>query len=290
MARPHDTVPHPGRARLAPAGAIAIIAGLGLGGCAGSGDGLDSTGRPTGEGGDTGTPLTADFDSIQTHVFTPICSVCHAGGAAPLGLRLDATNSYALLVGVPSVELPSLQRVRAGDPDASYLVQKIEGHASVGGRMPLGGPPLPDATIAVIRQWITDGAQRPASATTSFGKPDLPAAPRLESSVPQDQEVVVEPVAPIVLGFDRPLDATRVDAATLRLERLSPGSAPELVAANVTLADGDDWTVLIAPVAPLVAGQYRVVTGGPGTSLAGLDNPQEAPTTIVLSFGVEVPR
>jgi len=53
-------------------------------------------------GGGSGGPLTADFASIQEHVFTPICTACPAGGGAPQGLRLDATNSYALLVGVPS--------------------------------------------------------------------------------------------------------------------------------------------------------------------------------------------
>ena len=124
----------------------------------GSGEGLDNNGRPIDPGGDGSGPLSANFSSIQFHIFTPICSVCHAGGSAPQGLRLDASNSYGLLVGVSSNEVPSLKRVAPGNPDDSYIIQKIEGHAAVGARMPYGGPYLDAATIAVIRQWIADGA------------------------------------------------------------------------------------------------------------------------------------
>ena len=69
-----------------------------LGAC-GSGDGF------VGSGGASG-PLTANFDSIQANIFEPLCEHCHSGANAPAGLRLDAANSYALLVGVASVERP----------------------------------------------------------------------------------------------------------------------------------------------------------------------------------------
>lgn len=296
MARLHPRASTTGVAMLAHIGALAFAAGLGLAGCAGSGDGLDATGRPIGSGGDQDSPLTADFDSIQSHVLTPICTVCHAGGAAPQGLRLDAASSYALLVGVPSVEVPGLQRVRPGDPDASYLVQKLEGRAAVGARMPLGGPPLPDATIAVIRQWITDGAVRSAgvsaSATVATGAAESTAArtPQLRVSAPGDGEHLREPPPRIVLGFDRPIDATRLDAATLRLERLSADHGSESVATFAMLADGDEWTVLLTPREPLAAGDYIVVTGGPGTSLSGLDPATDGPVVRLMSFVVDAAR
>ena len=144
--------------RRAPAGAVALATVVALAGCGGgSGEGLDSNGRPLAEGGGGGT-LTATFASLQANVFTPRCTGCHAGAAAPQGLRLDAANSYALLVGVASNEVPSLKRIAAGNPDQSYLVQKIEGRAAVGERMPFGGPYLDDATIAVIRAWVAAGA------------------------------------------------------------------------------------------------------------------------------------
>ena len=136
--------------------AAALIAGCG----GGSGEGLDANGRPLGEGDDPSGPMTASFSSIQSHVFTPICTACHAGAAAPRGLRLDATNSFAMLVGVSSGGVPALKRVAPGDADNSYLIHKLEGHQAVGARMPFGGPYLDASTIALIRQWIDNGAQK----------------------------------------------------------------------------------------------------------------------------------
>lgn len=142
------------RRRAAPALAVLALAACG----GGSGEGLDASGRPaTGNGGGSDT-LVATFASIQANIFTPRCTGCHAGSGAPAGLRLDEANSYALLVGVASAQVPSLQRVNAGRPDDSYLVQKLEGRAAVGVRMPFGGPYLDDTTIAVVRQWIAAGA------------------------------------------------------------------------------------------------------------------------------------
>ena len=145
--------------RFKPWAAAALAVALAACG-GGSGEGLDSNGRPVGEGGGGGGPLQPTFASIQANVFTPICTACHAGAAAPVGLRLDAGSSYDLLVGVASGEVGSLQRVNPGDPDASYIIQKLEGRAAVGVRMPYGGPYLDDATIAVIRQWIAACAPR----------------------------------------------------------------------------------------------------------------------------------
>ena len=138
------------------AAAAALLAACG----GGSGEGLDSNGRPIGEsGGNTGGGLSPTFSSIQRQVLTPRCTVCHSGAAAPAGLRLDDGSSYGLLVGVASRESGGTQRVAPGRPDDSYLVHKLEGRAAVGARMPLGGPYLDDATIAVIREWIARGAQ-----------------------------------------------------------------------------------------------------------------------------------
>ena len=125
--------------------------------CAGDGTGLDEFGNPLGEGGDQ--PLEPTLTSIQARVFSPICTQCHAGAAAPLGFSLEAGVSFGSTVNVPSVEAPELMRVLPGDPDASYIVWKIEGRAGiVGGRMPLGLPQLPAEEIDAIRTWIEDGA------------------------------------------------------------------------------------------------------------------------------------
>ena len=93
-------------------------------------------------------------------IFTNRCVQCHSGSNPPRGLRLDSTNSYANLVNVASSEIPSLKRVEPGDDNNSYLVQKIEGTAAVGVRMPASGEPLTAAQIRSIRLWIAEGAAR----------------------------------------------------------------------------------------------------------------------------------
>jgi Ca2+-binding RTX toxin-like protein len=102
--------------------------------------------------------VAVDYDSEIQPIFTNRCIACHAGGAAPQGLHLDEGNSHDELVNVASNEVPSLQRVEPGDPDNSYLVQKVEGTAAVGGRMPLGQAPLTAEQIALMRRWISEGA------------------------------------------------------------------------------------------------------------------------------------
>src|SRR6202041_593805 len=158
-----------------------ILTLLSIAACAGNGKGLDANGQPL-AGGSSGSlpPLSADFASLQANIFTPICSVCHIGGGAPEGLRLDAAHSYNLLVNVPSTEVPSLLRVKPGDPSNSYIIQKLEGHAAVGAQMPLGETPLPASTIAFIVQWITNGAPPGASASA------MTATFRVTAVAPED--------------------------------------------------------------------------------------------------------
>jgi uncharacterized protein (TIGR03118 family) len=109
-------------------------------------------------------PAPVTLSQIQATVFTPHCSGCHngsnaPGGALPGSQNLTAGNSFAALVGVASLEEPALRRVKAGDTDNSYIVQKLEGLAGItGSRMPLGGPFLDQATIDQIKLWIQSGA------------------------------------------------------------------------------------------------------------------------------------
>jgi hypothetical protein len=241
-----------------------LLLSTGPAACSGNGKGLDTAGRPLSEGGGANGPLTADFASIQSHVFTPICTVCHAGGAAPQGLRLDATNSYSLLVGVPSNEVPSVLRVAPGDPDNSYIIQKLEGHAAVGAQMPFGGPPLPAATIAVIRQWITDGAAPPPAAAAS---PVL----KLTSAVPADRDVLVGAPRQLVVAFSSEIDQTRLDAGSVRLERWVAGGPRESLVVSLATARGAPATLLVSPLAPLPEGHYRLyVPEPPETGVAGI--------------------
>lgn len=228
----------------------AVIAALALAGCAGNGEGLDAGGRPLGPD-EPGGPLVATFESIQANVFTPICTGCHAGATAPQGLRLDAASSYDLLVGVASNEVPALQRVQPGDPERSYLIQKLEGRAAVGGRMPLGGPYLDVATIAVIRQWISDGALRSSAAAV------MPSFKLVTSSPANGEELTAMP-AQLVLAFSRELDATRIDRMHVHLGRLQEDEAAAMtdLAVDARVLAVNPRVLVVSPRAALASGRY----------------------------------
>ena len=185
----------------------------GGGGAAPAPGGGTTGGGTTGGGATGGNPnLQATFQSIQDNVFTPICTACHTGASAPQGLRLDAANSFALLVGVASSEVPGTLRVAPGNPSASYLIQKLEGTAAVGARMPLNGTPLAQADINMIRQWITDGAQPPPA-------PPASAPIRVTSLTPAPDSTVATLPASIMVAFDREPNASTVNTATFLVDR-----------------------------------------------------------------------
>lgn len=169
-----------------------------------------------------------NFSEIQASIIEPNCATtgCHLGAAAPQGLRLDSANSYGMLVGVASSEASSILRVAPGNPNNSYLIQKLEGTASVGAQMPLGAPALEQAAIDVIRQWISDGA--------------------IDDRVPSSNPIKLTSLSPvpgstlstaptnIVAMFDRELDVSTVNAMTFLVES-SGGDA--------TFDDGNETTI-----------------------------------------------
>lgn len=106
-----------------------------------------------------GPDPSATFARVQSEVFTPSCALagCHGGSSPQLGLDLSAGKSWASIVNVRAVESTRL-RVAPGDPDASYLVSKVKGDATITGvRMPLGGALTP-AEIDLIVDWVRRGA------------------------------------------------------------------------------------------------------------------------------------
>ncbi len=207
---------------------------------AGNGEGLDANGQPI-----TGNPSgDSDFQQIQDTVFTPICTQCHIGAGAPHGLRLDAANSYALLVNVASDEVPSLKRVNPGNPDQSYLVQKIEGHAAVGGQMPLGQAPLPQDRIDLIRSWITAGAQ-PAS--------NAPQRLTVASVIPGAQKLTVI--------FAGNVDASLAASGTFELR---DGLDQPVPIASAVVPEGRLNVVELTVAHELAAGSYQLTVRGEG--------------------------
>ena len=236
----------------------ALLLLSGAAGCAGNGKGLDQNGQPIAAGGTSGGPITADFQSIQDNVFTPICSKCHIGASAPQGLQLDAAHSYNLLVGAPSSEQPNLLRVKPGDPNSSYMARKIEGASGIdGGQMPLGETPLAQATIDAIRQWITNGAPNAAVAAQAFA---------VQTMAPLDKATVKAAPARILVTFTHAVDASLVNDTTVSLERVVGAADAGAQAMSITaaLAPANSAVLLITPNTALDPGVYRVTLRGAG--------------------------
>ena len=224
--------------------------------------GGDGSGLPvqTAPGG-----FNPNFSEIQANVFTLNCATtgCHFGAAAPQGLRLDEVNSYGLLVGVRSTQSSSKLRVAPGDPDNSYLIQKLEGTASAGAQMPLNAPPIAQASIDVIRQWISDGAIDDRAPSSNPIK--------VTSLSPVPGTVLSAAPANIIALFDRELDVSTINALTFLLEAsggdatFTDGNETSVTAANITTT-ATSATFDLSGVA-LADDTYRVRLLGSGASL-----------------------
>jgi methionine-rich copper-binding protein CopC len=228
---------------------LAVAVTFALASCtAGDGTGLDAGGRPL----PPGPAPNGDFQLIQDTIFGPICSGCHQGTNAPLGLRLDAGNSYALLVNVPSAEVPGLMRINPGNPDMSYLVQKIQGNAAVGARMPANGPPyLSQTQIDLVRGWVAAGAPQSAA-----------PADRLvvTSSVPAVAEQAAPGLGKLTIIFSSEVDSSLANANAFELRDASD----QLVNAVVRVPAGRQNVVEITTPQPLAAGSYQLSIHGDG--------------------------
>lgn len=94
-------------------------------------------------------PRVSYSSDIQP-IFDANCagSNCHVGGMAN-GLSLESYTSLMNGGNSGAVVLP-------GNPDGSIIVRRLEGNIQP--QMPLGGSPLPQDDIQLIRDWISEGA------------------------------------------------------------------------------------------------------------------------------------
>ena len=123
----------------------------------GGGDDGDSDGGSNGD--------TISFASDVQPILTMFCATCHMEtGAADtndpsIALRLTEAEALDGLIGGMSVQNPSFSFVVPGDSSSSLLFLKISMvDPPVGDRMPFALAPLEDDEIAIIREWIDQGA------------------------------------------------------------------------------------------------------------------------------------
>jgi hypothetical protein len=146
-------------------GVALLAASLLVAGCAGSGGDGDG-GPPKPACTPAVDPASAPrYASNIQPIYDRSCGVagCHASVAPAQALDLSPGRSYAATVNRRSTQIAARDLVEPGDPDASYLVQKIRGDAGIGGvLMPQGCPgnPLQGAQclapdeIDAIQTWI----------------------------------------------------------------------------------------------------------------------------------------
>jgi mono/diheme cytochrome c family protein len=135
------------RGRLVPLLSLALLLGVGLASCSDLGDPIAPLPAPEDE---EPPPPLVSFAAAVLPVLQARCVGCHFPDMAV----------RANIVGVPAAgaQYGGALRVAAGDTTASVLYQKIRGNPAFGSQMPLLPPPLAAEQIALVGQWIVEGA------------------------------------------------------------------------------------------------------------------------------------
>jgi len=114
----------------------------------------------------------SDFVHDIAPILARSCQSCHGAKMQMGGLRLDARAA-------------AMKVIRPGDADSSELYQRVAGIGPQA-RMPMGGKPLSAAEIALIRNWIAEGAVWPdgVGASVADVKPHWAYVPPRRPAVP----------------------------------------------------------------------------------------------------------
>jgi len=94
------------------------------------------------------------FSQHVQPIFNSYCVSCHPSSG---NLDLRDGYSYNNLVNKPASGYNGILVV-PGDAESSILYKKIDGSGAYGSNMPLGNS-LSSTQIAIIRDWINEGAQ-----------------------------------------------------------------------------------------------------------------------------------
>ena len=110
---------------------------------------------------DAGRPPPATLGELQDEIFTPGCALsgCHDASSAAGSLILEEGLAWQALYEVRSVDWDNwgiLYRVAPRDPDASWIVRKIDPYGCC--VHPRGDRRLGNHQYQMLREWIADGA------------------------------------------------------------------------------------------------------------------------------------
>jgi len=101
-------------------------------------------------------------DEIQP-IFNTHCISCHSDGSfasiVGVDMRLTEGQAHGSIVDQPSSQNSSFTLIAPGDSDSSLLFLKVSSNdPPVGSTMPLIGQPLSSGDLALLRDWIDQGA------------------------------------------------------------------------------------------------------------------------------------
>ena len=170
-----------------------------------------------------------DFQRQIQPILAESCLECHSQDKRKGGLSL-ATYDDVLEGGKDGAV------VRPGTSASSLLVHRLTGQVEP--QMPKDEPPLGDAEIALIKQWIDEGARptpsspaarAPWEAPLALERPDIPAAVWKDWSAPVDRFVARYLTARKIARRETVADAVFARRAYLDIWGLLP-SPPELAA------------------------------------------------------------
>jgi hypothetical protein len=116
-----------------------------------------------------------DFATQIQPILTAKCAGCHGEEKAAAKLRLDSADQIGAFEEKDHLLV-------AGKPDESELYQRIVLPADDKKRMPKGADPLPEAEIALIKQWIEQGAVMAVAAAVTTPAPADAAMPANEAA------------------------------------------------------------------------------------------------------------
>jgi hypothetical protein len=112
-------------------------------------------------GDDGGSDPAPSFTEVHERVFQTSCvfSTCHKAGPSPAGeLVLERDVAYANLVEVDSSVVAGRIRVVPGDPEQSYVIEKLTAAMPAAGDAMPPDAPLEAERIDLVRAWIEAGA------------------------------------------------------------------------------------------------------------------------------------
>lgn len=122
-------------------------------GCQG---GVNPIGPPTGR--------TISYSQEVQPIYDTHCASCHVAGGLGSGfggsaMRLTAGESHTTTVNQASSQRPDLLLIKPGESAASLLFLKVSTDTPPSGdTMPIFGPKLTSTELAILRDWIDQGA------------------------------------------------------------------------------------------------------------------------------------